>query len=160
MFNRLWRECGGADLDMIATTASAQRIPTGLEYEGTPWPFFSRYATEGSAGVDVFSQDVTIVPNAKRGCFGFCFPPSDLVGVVLHFCTYERGKLMSCGGSGTRPAKVVVPQTRLEKATIRAQSNSEPGKSHHFFRMHHQRGSEVFTFPHWGMRAVEVHFRG
>ena len=60
---------------MMATTASAQRIPRGFEYEGTQLPFFSRYETEGSAGLDVLSQDVTIVPTSKRECFAFCFLP-------------------------------------------------------------------------------------
>lgn len=27
-----------------------------------------------------------------------------------------------------------------------------------FFRIHHQRGKEVFTFKRWKMRAVEVDF--
>ena len=52
-------------MDMMATTASAQLIPRGVEHEGTQLPFFSRYEIEGSARVDVFSHDVTIVQNTK-----------------------------------------------------------------------------------------------
>ena len=48
---------------------------------------------------------------------------------------------------------------RLEEATIRAEPISEPGESHQFFKMYHQRGREAFKFPYWGMRAVEVDFR-
>ena len=75
---------------MIATTTSAQRIPRGLGYGGTQLPFFSRYATEGSAGVDVFIQDMAIIPNSKRECCISCFPPPDLVGVLLQHLEYWK----------------------------------------------------------------------
>ena len=94
---------------MMATTASAQRMPRGFEHEGTQLPFFSKDETEGSAGVDVFSQDVTIVPNSNRESFGFGFPPPELVGV----CTaIPRREESSCSSSGTRPEKVVISQVR------------------------------------------------
>ena len=80
------------DLDMMA---SAQRIPRGFEYERRQLPFFSRYETEGSAGVEVFSPDVTIVPTSKRECFGFHFPPPEISGG----CTaIPRREENSCSG--------------------------------------------------------------
>ena len=94
---------------MMATTAPAQRAPRGLEYEGTQLPFFSRYATGGSAGVDVFSQDVTYSSKLKERAFRVLFPTPRFSGG----CTaIPRREKSSCGGSGTRPAKVVVPQVR------------------------------------------------
>ena len=67
VFEGLWREWGGFDLDMMATTPSAQRTPKGFPDEGEYLPFFSRYDTEGSpGGVDVYSQDVPIAPSSER----------------------------------------------------------------------------------------------
>ena len=44
VFDQLWRAWGGFDLDMMATTASAQRIPRGHGNEGE-----QLHETEGSA---------------------------------------------------------------------------------------------------------------
>ena len=102
-------------MDMMA---SAQRIPRGFEYERRQLPFFSRYETEGSAGVEVFSPDVTIVPTSKRECFGFHFPPPKLVGVVLQYL--EERKTHAVVSNGTKPEKVVVSQVRRGDNTCRA----------------------------------------
>ena len=88
-------------MDMMTTTVSAQRIPAGYENEGTQLPFLSRYETEGSAGIDVFSQDVTIVPHSERNAFFTVSPPPDMVGVVLQYL--EERKAHAVSGGSTRP---------------------------------------------------------
>lgn len=77
-------------MDLMARTASAQRIPEGVQGAGEKLPFFSRYHTEASAGVDMLSQDVSRMPDFSRECFGFCFPPPIMVGVVLQHLEERR----------------------------------------------------------------------
>ena len=98
---------GGGDLDMMATTASAQCVPRGLQNEGTQLPFLSRHESEGIAGVDVFSQDVTEVPSAKRYNLCLCFFTP---GISWGCTAILKRKESACRGSCTRPENVVVSQ--------------------------------------------------
>ena len=74
---------GGGDIDLVATDTSAQyaSIEGGLERQRLL--FHSRFHTNNTAGVDVFSHNVSHMPGSLQNCFGYCFPQPSLVGVVL-----------------------------------------------------------------------------
>ena len=63
-------------------------------------------------------------------------------------------------------AVIVVPNTRaswfpmIEGAGVRSVQIASQSAGSQFFRVHHQRGAEPYTFGRGGMRAVEVDFRG
>ena len=63
-------------------------------------------------------------------------------------------------------AVIVVPNTRaswfpmIEGVGVRSVQIASRGAGSQFFRVHHQRGAEPYTFGRGGMRAVEVDFRG
>ena len=86
--------------------------------------------------------------------FWILFPQPSLVGVALaHIGKYEAR------------AVIVVPNTRaswfpmIEGAGVRSGQVAAQGAGSQFFRVHHQRGAEPYTFGRGGMRAVEVDFR-
>ena len=62
-------------------------------------------------------------------------------------------------------AVIVVPSTRtswfpmMEGAGVRSVQIASQGEDSQFFRVHHQRGAELYRFGRGGMRAVEVVFR-
>lgn len=153
-FGDLWRRFGDFDMDLMATTASAQRIPTGNVGEGSALAFYSRFNTAGSAGMDVLSQDVSTMPGSQQACFGFCFPPTSMVGVVLQHLEEREAH-----------AVVLVPDRKdswyplLQGATVQAQTVTASGESGQFFRYHHKKGKVPYVFRKFGMRAVEVDFR-
>ena len=62
----------------MASPVSAHWIPAVAPGAGNQLPCFTRYACKGSAGVDVFSQDVSRVPGESARAFGFRFPPTVL----------------------------------------------------------------------------------
>lgn len=70
-FERVWREIGPFTVDLMACTASALRPPGARE----PLPLLSRHDCQGSVGVNVFAQDVSVMPGGAAPAFGFCFPP-------------------------------------------------------------------------------------
>lgn len=140
-------------MDLMATTAKSQRIPEGVQGAGEQLPFYSRYHTEASTGVDVLSRHVSKMPDSSRECFGFCFPPPSMIGIVLQHLEERKPH-----------AVILVPDlklqwfTRLAGATIRSLRASEPGGVSQFFRLH-QKNRVQRRFHKWGMRAVEVDFR-
>ena len=67
----------------MATGASAQRAPTGGGSLHRTLPFYSRFHTNGTAGVDIFSLNVSHMSASLRICFGYYFPQLSLVGDVL-----------------------------------------------------------------------------
>ena len=75
VFDRLWQERGGFDMDLMATTASSQQPPNFGEGRGETLPFFSRYHIAGSSGIDVLAQDVERMLSSTDPRFGHCFPP-------------------------------------------------------------------------------------
>ena len=153
MFGELCEWAGDFDMDLMATPASVHKTWVGGHCTGAHLPFYSRYRTQGCAGVDVLSQNVKRMPTSQRECFGFCFPPTKMVGVLLQH-------LDECGAR----AVVVLPDQkqswfpRLAGATVQSKRLSAPGGPSPFFRVHHRRGSERFHFQKWGMLAVEVNF--
>ena len=59
------------------------------------------FALNNTAGVDVFSHNVSHMPGSLQKCFGYCFPQLSLVGVVL-------AHISKCEAR----AVIVVPNTR------------------------------------------------
>ena len=116
-------------MDLMATDTSAQRaaIGGGLTYRRLP--FYSRFHTNGIAGVDVFHQNVNHMLGSLRTCFGYCFPQPFLVGVVLvHVCKCKAR------------AVVVVSNTRaswfpmIEGAEVRSLQIASKGEDSQFLR--------------------------
>lgn len=79
-FEILWDALGPFNIDLMASTASAQRVPGGST---EALPFFSQYGCEGSSGVDVLSQDVSKIPGTRETAFGYSFPPPVMAGHIL-----------------------------------------------------------------------------
>ena len=153
-FGRLSEEWGGLDMDLMATGTSVQWIPSVGRDADRALSSYSRYYTPGTAGVDVLGQDVSYMPDSAKACFGFYFPPSQMVAVVLQHMQ----------GCKARAVVVVLDdrQSRfplLAAATFRPVPVAVKGDAGTFFRMHHQKGKVSFVFRHWGMRAVEVDLR-
>ena len=69
---------GPFDVDLMACKASVLRPPLTEE----ALPFFSQFDCAGSAGADVFAQDVSIVPDTGGPAFGFCFIPAIISGHI------------------------------------------------------------------------------
>ena len=115
-------------------------------------PFYSRYHTTGTAGVDVLGQDVSHMPGSANACF--CFPPPQMVAVVLQHMQGCKDRVV-----------VVIPDDRrsyfplLATATVRSVPVAAKGGASTFFRMHHQKGRMSFVFRQCGMRAAEMDFR-
>ena len=154
-FGELCDWAGDFDMDLMATPASVHKTWVMGRCTWTDLPFYSRYRTQGCAGVDVLSQNVKRMPTSQRECFGFCFSPTNMVGVLLQHLDECRVR-----------AVVVLPDQkqswfpRLASATVQSRRLSAPGGTSPFFRVYHQRGSERFHFKKWGMLAVEVNFAG
>lgn len=145
---------GDFDMDLMATPTSAQRWVVAGESTENPLPFYSRYRTEGCAGLDLFAQDVGRVPDSGRPYFGCCYPPTNMVGVVLQHLDECQAR-----------AVVFVPDQKqflfpqLASVTVKSKRVSTPRGLSIFFRAHHQRGRERLLLGRWAMRAVEVDFR-
>ena len=142
-------------MDLMATYTSAQYAPIDGGLERLRLPFYSRFHTNSTAGVNVFSHNVSYMPRSLQKCFGYCFPQPSLVGVVwAHISKCEAR------------AVIVVPNTRaswfpmIEGAGVRSVQIASQVAGNQFFRVHHQRGAEPYTFDRGGMRAVEVGFKG
>ena len=67
----------------MATDTSAQYAPFEGCWERQKLPFYSRFHTNNTAGVDEFSHNVSYKPESLQTCFGYCFPQPSLMGVVL-----------------------------------------------------------------------------
>ena len=70
-------------MDLMAADTSTQRAPIGGGLIYRRLPFYSRFHTNGTAGVDVFNHNISRMPGSLWTCFGYCFPQMSLVGVVL-----------------------------------------------------------------------------
>ena len=135
-------------MDLIATGMSVQWIPGGGHGADRALPFYSRCHTDGTAGVDVLGQDVSHMPGSANACFGLCFPPSQMIAVVLQH-------MQGCKAR----AVVVVPDDSqswfplLAAATVRSVPVAAKGGAGTFFCMHHQRKEECRLFS--GSEACE-----
>ena len=83
VFDKLWETWGGDDMDLMATDISAQYVPVEGGWERQKQSFYSRFHTNNTAGVDVFSHNVSHRPGSLQKCFDYCFPQPSMVGVVL-----------------------------------------------------------------------------
>ena len=118
-------------MDMMATDTSAQHAPMGvLLYRRLP--FYSRFHTNGTAGVDVISHNGNHTTGSLRTRFGYCFPQLSLVEVVLAHMSECQAR-----------AVIVVPNTRaswfpmIEGAGIRSVQIAPKGEDSQFFRVHY-----------------------
>ena len=93
-FQNVWEALGPFSINLMASTASAQRIPGSSH----TLPFFSQYDCPGS---DVLAQDVCRLPRTGEKAFGYYFSPPAMVGHVVQH-------LAECHAH----AVVVVPDTR------------------------------------------------
>ena len=77
-FHALCKTLGEGNTDLMATNTSTQRTPTsgGVLYRRLP--FHSRFHTNGSSRVDVFSHNVNRMPDSLRTRFGYYFPQRHL----------------------------------------------------------------------------------
>lgn len=53
---------------------------------------YTRYHVQGYAGVDDSASGMSHIPGSKRACFGFCFPPTQMVGVFLEHLLMCRAR--------------------------------------------------------------------
>ena len=83
VFGLLYTWAGGFDMDLMATPASVHQNWIEGRKTQENIPFYSRYRTPGCAGVDVLTQNVKFMPESSAECFGFCFPPTNMVGAML-----------------------------------------------------------------------------
>ena len=132
-------------MDLMTTDTSAQYTPTEGGWERQKLSFYPRFHTNNTAGVDVFSHDVSHMPGS------LLFSQPSLVGVVL-------AHIRKCEAR----AVIVVPNTRaawfpmIEGAGVRSVQTTSQGAGSQFFKVHHHRGAEPYTLGREGMRAVEV----
>ena len=69
-FQTVWNELDPFNIDLMASTASAPRVPPRSHTR----PFSSQYNGAGSSGVDVLAQDVARSPGIGEPAFAYCFP--------------------------------------------------------------------------------------
>ena len=134
-------------MDLMATPASVHKTWVMGRCTGTDLPFYSHYRTQGCAGVDVVSQTVKRMPTSQRECSGFCFPPTNMVGVLLQHL----------GECGARVVVVLPDQKqswfpRLASATVQSRRLSTPGELHPFFAYTTKEGRNVFILRNEGCR--------
>ena len=144
----------GITMDLMATPASTHNVwSNGCRMEDR-LPFYSRYKTDGCAGVDVLSQNLRYMPGSEREpCFGFCFPPINMVGVVLqHLEECQARALMVVPGQ----KQSWFP--RLAGATVRSRTVPSFQGGSPFFTVHHQKGMTRFSYRKWEMLAIVVDF--
>ena len=141
-------------MDLMVTGTSVRWTPDVGRDADRALPFYSRYHTAGTTGIDVLRHNVSHMTGSANACFGFCFPPPQMVAVVLQH-------MQDCKARGV----VVVPDDRqswfplLAAATVRSVLVAAKGGAGTFSRMNHQKNRVSFVFWQWGMRAVEVDFR-
>ena len=81
-FQRIVNRMGPFQWDLMASTANVNR---GLD--GKPLKFFSRYYDQLAAGINVFSQDLSMLKGL------FCFPPTPMISMFLSFLQSQK---LSC----------------------------------------------------------------
>lgn len=148
-FMALWDELGPFNIDLMACEASAHVSPlTGVQL-----PFFSHYRCPRSAGVDVFAQNVAVLPGSSAPAFGFCFPPPIMAGHVVQHLAECRAH-----------AVVVVPDLKpywfpvVRHASVRSVQVA-PVNARDAFLWPSPRGLRPWRYPRWAMVAYELDFR-
>lgn len=149
-FRGLSEEFGPFNIDLMACTWSAQHSPL----TGAALPFSSRYHCAGSAGVDVFAQDVAVLPGGVAPAFGLCFPPPVMAGHVLQ----HLAKCRAC-------EVVLLPGvkaywfTRVHLASTRSVEVAGVNASGVLVWPSAEGALRPWRYPRWAMVANEVDFR-
>ena len=81
---------GAFNIDLMASSESAHCIPATAPGAGNKSPCFTRYASDRSAGVDFFAQDVSRVPGETARAFDFGFPPTALANTIVQHLAEQR----------------------------------------------------------------------
>ena len=111
----------------MATDTSAQRAPIRGGLIRRRLPFYSRFHTNGTVEIDVFSHNVNHMPGPLRNCFCCCLPHPSLVGVVLAYMSKCEAR-----------AVIVVPNTQIswfpmiEGAEVRSVQIASHGEDSQF----------------------------
>ena len=149
-FRTLWDDLSPFNMDLMASTASAQRVSGNA---GT-LPFFSQFHCEGSSGADVLSQDVSRIPGTGESAFGHCFPPPGMAGHKLQH-------MAECNAH----AVILVLDTKAywfpqaKQATVRYRVVARRDQKG-VFQWPCQDGTlKKWRYPRWPMVACEVDFR-
>ena len=100
-------------MDLMATSTSIQWMPGVSRDDYRAMPFYSRYQTASTADVDVHGQNVRHMPGLANACFGFGFPPPQMVSVVLQHMQRCKAR-----------AVVVVPDDRQSWFPVLAAATS------------------------------------
>ena len=104
VFAELWSFFGAFDIDLMASPVSAHCILAAAPGAGSQLPCFTRYACEGSAGVDFFFARRVASPGGVGACVRFLFSPNR-IGQPSHAAsrraTSTRGGSSSSLGSGS-----------------------------------------------------------
>ena len=153
VFAELWSFVRAFDIDLMASPVSAHCIPAAAPGAGNQLPCFMRYACEGSAGVDCFSQDVSRVPGESARAFGSCFPLTALANPAMQHLAKQRAHAVVL-----LPLVAGLWEPRMGSARKRSLTVSAPGDESVFFVEHHQRDPQPYGFNRWNMVAVEVDF--
>ena len=153
LFSDLWSFFGAFNIDLMVSPASAHCIPAIAQEAGNRLPCFTRYACDGSAGVDFFAQDVVRVPGETARAFGVCFPPTALANPVVQHLAEQQALAVVL-----LPSVAGLWEPRMGIARKRFVTVASPGDKSVFFVEHHQRSPQPYAFPRWNMVAVEVEF--
>lgn len=115
-------------MDLMAIPASVHKKWVEGRGKQELLPLYCRYRTQSCAGTDVLLQNVKFMPVASVECFGFCFPPTNMVGVMLQH-------LEECQAR----AVIIVPDQkqpwgpRLARALVKCRTLPTPTGPSRFF---------------------------
>lgn len=103
--------------------------------------------------MDVFAQNVSLLPGSGERAFGYCFPPPVMAGHVVQHLAECRAH-----------AVIVVPGTkaywfpRVQQATVRSRLVAS-ANAWGYFQFPGLDGSlKAWRYPRWSMIAYEVDF--
>lgn len=71
----------------MESSDDAQRVCVPVTGEKERQHLFSMYHCEGSAGLEVFRQNIAITPGLEITAFGYCFPPPVMAGHIVQHLT-------------------------------------------------------------------------
>ena len=96
-FQTVWNELVPSNIDLMPSTASAQRVPPSPQAS----PSFSRYASAGSSvvEVDVLAQDVARIPGTGEPAVG-CYLAPIMAGYIAHHLAECQAHAVLCSIHG------------------------------------------------------------
>ena len=130
----LWSFFGALNIDILASPASAHCILATAPGAGNRLPCFTRYACDGSVGVDFLEQDGSCVQGETAHAFGFCFPPTALANPVVQHLVKQRSHAVVL-----LPSVAGLWELRMGIARKRIVAVASSGDKSVFFVEHHQR---------------------